>query len=347
MRERLISYLLGELGADERRELEAQLKENPELRSELAQLRSCFAANQDDDLFAPDAPTGLAARTAGRVVGGQQPSESAILRREAALSQAGDPPSGILGWSLADLTVAGGVMLAVSMLLFPALRNSRDGTRQVGCQNNLRQVGTLVALYAQDHGRLIPGVAPDEHAGVFALRLISKGYVSADEMAKLLVCPGAPLADKIRAGTYAIVLPSALEIEAMTPQQFARASAKASPFFAYALPYRYDGKYCRIRNQRGSMVPVLADALGNDKGHPMSPNHGGRFVQVQCADGGVRVLRSTNLPGVDDDLFHNNRGQVAAGLSPTDAVLGNSDVVPGEDDAVEVKPSEPTEGAVW
>src|SRR6478672_547170 len=155
MRELLISYLLGELNAAERQDLEAQLQESPQLRAELAELRSCFAANQDDDLFAPDAPTGLASRTAGLVVGGEGPSESAILRREAALSQAGDPPSGILGWSLADLTVAGGVMLAVSMLLFPALRNSRDGTRQVGCQNHLRQMSVLIGGYAEDHGGLI------------------------------------------------------------------------------------------------------------------------------------------------------------------------------------------------
>src|SRR5262249_35071494 len=152
-------------------------------------------------------------------------------------------------------TVAGGVMLAVSMLLFPALRNSRDGTRQVACQNNLRQVGTLVALYAQDHGRLIPGVAPDEHAGMYTLRLIANGYVAADDLEKLLVCPGAPLADKIRAGTYAIVLPSQIEIRTMPPQQLERVSATASPFFAYALPYRVGGKYCRIRNDRGSMAP--------------------------------------------------------------------------------------------
>src|SRR5262245_17702820 len=131
MRELLIRYLLGELDADERRDLQARLRESPELRAELAQLRSCLASSQDEDLFAPDAPSGLAARTAERVVGGEEPSESAIRRREERLSNAGDPPAGILGWSLADLTVAGGVMLAVSMLLFPALRSSRDGTRQV------------------------------------------------------------------------------------------------------------------------------------------------------------------------------------------------------------------------
>src|SRR5262245_4791095 len=108
MRELLIRYLLGELDADERRELQARLRESPELRAELAQLRSCFAQSHDDDLFAPDAPSGLAARTAERVVGGEEASESSVGRSEGRLSQAGDPPVGILGWSLADLTVAGG-----------------------------------------------------------------------------------------------------------------------------------------------------------------------------------------------------------------------------------------------
>jgi prepilin-type processing-associated H-X9-DG protein len=331
MRELLIRYLLGELDADERRDLQARLRESPELRAELAQLRSCLAQSQDDDLFAPDAPSGLAARTAERVVGGEEPSDSAISRREAALSQAGDPPAGILGWSLADLTVAGGVMLAVSMLLFPAIRSSRDGTRQVGCQNNLRQLGTFVALYAQDHRGDIPEVGPKDPAGVYVLRLVAGRYVTADEMRKLLVCPGAPLADKVRAGTFAIPLPSAIEIRAMSPKQLECAASKASPFYAYALPYRVDGKYCKIRNDHRQLSPVISDAASSDPTNPMSPNHGGRLVQVLWLDGGVRVLPSITLPGMDDDMYHNDRGKVAAGLGPLDTVLGGSDAIPGED----------------
>src|SRR3954464_5092120 len=102
MREQLIRYLLGELGANERRNLQSRLKSSPELRAELEQLRSCFAATQDEDLFAPDAPSGLASRTAGLVVGGDGANRSFETERETKLSQAGDPPAGILGWSLAD-----------------------------------------------------------------------------------------------------------------------------------------------------------------------------------------------------------------------------------------------------
>src|SRR4029079_3253207 len=181
MREQLIRYLLGELDADERRDLQSRLKSSPELRAELEQLRSCFAASQDEDLFAPDAPTGLAARTSDLVANSDEFGPSIVARSGAQLSQANDSPNGFLGWSLADLTVAGGVMLAVSMLIFPALRNSRDETRRVACQNKLRQLYVLCALHAPDHSGFFPQIKGNEHAGAFVAQLIRKGYAHPQE----------------------------------------------------------------------------------------------------------------------------------------------------------------------
>src|SRR5262245_59250477 len=132
MRELLIRYLLGELDENEFREVQAKLKNSPELRQELAHLRECFAAHQDDELSEDTPPRDLAARTAERVAESDDAWEVPGADQPG-FHPAGDPPAGILGWSLADLTVAGGVMLAVSMLIFPALRNSREGTRQVLC----------------------------------------------------------------------------------------------------------------------------------------------------------------------------------------------------------------------
>ena len=80
MRELLIRYLLGELDADERRDVQSRLQSSPELQRELAQLRTCFAANLDDELFAPDPPSGLAARTAGQVTGCDESSEVLAAR---------------------------------------------------------------------------------------------------------------------------------------------------------------------------------------------------------------------------------------------------------------------------
>jgi hypothetical protein len=329
MREHLIRYLLGELDADERRDLQSRLKSSPELRAELEQLRSCFASRQDDDLFAPDAPTGLAARTAGRVAGGDGASDTLGAVQGAPLSHAGDSPAAFLGWSLADLTVAGGVMLAVSMLIFPALRNSRDGTRRVHCQDNLRQIGVLMASHVEDHGS-IPELGANDHAGKFVICLIRGRYISSENFARLLVCPGAPSADKIRS---TFVLPSAETIRAMSRAELAQASANASPCYNYRLPYVVAGKYTMMGKPRQQMSPVLSDASGDEHVDPMSPNHGGQLAQVQCADGSVRILRSVTLPGLDDDMYHNDLGKVAAGLGPLDTVLAPSYATPAGDGA--------------
>ena len=70
----------------------------------------------------------------------------------------------------------------------------------------------------------------------------------------------------------------------------------------------------------------------------MSPNHCGRVVQVQCRDGSVRLLTSVNLPGLNDNMYRNDRGRAAAGLGPLDSVLGPSGASPADDEA------EPAEG---
>jgi hypothetical protein len=235
------------------------------------------------------------------------------------------------------LTVAGGVMLAVSMLIFPALRNSRDGTRRQVCQNNQRQLWILVSNYAQDHGGLYPRVAPNENAGIYAAHLIAKGYVRPEDLAILMVCPAAPLADDVRSGRRTMQLPSAEALRAMTASQLAQATATMSPFYAYRFPYRVGREYYYLRDERQTVSPVFADTSGDDESDPMSPNHGGKIVQVQCSDGSLRSLTSPTLPGSDDDMFHNDLGKVAAGMSQYDSVLGRSDAMPGGDFLVRAK----------
>ncbi len=337
MRELLIRYLLGELDADERREVQSRLQSSPQLRTELSQLRSCLAANQDDDLFAPEPPSGLAARTTGRVTGCDDANASLTVGRNGGLAHGGDPPAGILGWSLADLTVAGGVMLAVSMLIFPALRNSRDGTRLTVCKDHQRQIYVYIANYAQIHHGFFPEVGSDDNAGVFTARLIGNGHVQPEDLAILLVCPGAPLADKIRSGEFTIRLPNAEEIRAMTPVQLAHVTSTSSPFYNYRLPYRVGGHYCNIRDEHRNLSPVLSDASGGEPGDLTSPNHGGKVVQLLCADGSSKSLRSFALPGIDEDMLRNDLGEVAAGLTPLDTVLGPSNATPGGDGSAQGK----------
>jgi hypothetical protein len=82
---------------------------------------------------------------------------------------------------------------------------------------------------------------------------------------------------------------------------------------------------------------VLADAAGDEDHGSMSPNHGGHIVLVQCGDGNLQMLTSVTLPGLNDDMYHNNLGKVAAGMGPLDTVLAPSDVTPSGDVFVQSK----------
>ena len=240
--------------------------------------------------------------------------------------QQNGPPAGALGWSLADLTVAGGVMLAVSMLLFPALRNSRDETRRNVCQNNQRQLWLVVSEYMQAHDDYVPPVQPHENAGIFTVRLVEGGYIRAEDLAVLLVCPAAPLADSIRSDQIGI--PTSAELGAMSASELATARQNMSPFFAYRLPYRIGQQYHQIRADRLTPSPLFSDTSGAEQDGLMSPNHGGSIVQVTNQDGSVKPLYSCTMPEFNDDLFVNALGFVAAGVSRHDIVLGRSEATP-------------------
>src|SRR3954454_5283242 len=221
MREQLIRYLLGELEANERRELHIRLKADPELREQLAQLRACFAEH-DDDFPAERPPRDLAARTTERVTSSEGSGKSCSSRSQSGLSSAGDPPSGILGWSLADLTVAGGVMLAVSMLLFPALGNSRENGRRIVCQNNLQQLGLLELKFADQNDGYFPQIEAHERAGGFVAQLIIRNCADPDDLRVWLICPGSAAGQAARLKACALKLKTREQIEDLRPKEYDR-----------------------------------------------------------------------------------------------------------------------------
>lgn len=328
MRELLIRYLFGELSPEEHRQVRARLRENPQLRQELARLREHFEANPyhfDDE----EPPDRLAERTSRQVSESDEFElswASCAADKRSGTSRC-DAPAGVLGWNLADLTVAGGVILAVSMLVFPALRDSRDDTRRNICQNNLREMWVVLADFAQDHGGYFPPVRPNETAGVYAARLVEHGYVQPEQLALMVVCPAAPLANEVRAGRFAIHIPAAEAIRALSASQLATITAVASPFYAYRFPYRKGSSYCDIRTVRSSLSPLLSDTSAGSE-HAMSLNHGGKIIQVLSQDGSVRIYTKCTLPGANDDLFHNDLGAVAAGVALHDVVLAPSHAKP-------------------
>jgi hypothetical protein len=329
MREQLIRYLLGELDADERRELRAMLRDNPELQQELAHLRECFSASEDDEP-APLPPGGLAERTAERVSNIDEYELATAPQRET-MCDHGDEPAGMLGWSLADLAVAGGVILAVSMLVFPALRNSRDGTRRTVCQNNLYQLWVLDSRYAAEHGGFFPEVRPDENTGIVAARLVEGDYETPDRLAVLLVCPASHTADQLRATGTVIRIPTKDEIQRMSHDDLMKTLAHVSPCYGYRLAQKVGDDYAYMRSSSVSesvFDPLIADVCDSSMS-PATYNHLGRSIQVIGRDGTLRSFSTKSPPiyGNDSDIYHNDLGFVDVGLGLRDAVLAPSDAL--------------------
>jgi hypothetical protein len=333
MREQLIRYLLGELDADERRELREMLRDNPELQQELAHLRECFSASQDDEP-APLPPGGLAKRTAERVSNSDE-YELEMVPQQSAMRDPGDVPSGMLGWSLADLAVAGGVILAVSMLVFPALRDSRDGTRRNLCQSRLYELWRLDSLYAENHGGYFPQVRPHENTGIVAAELIDGDYVEPERLAVLLICPGSRLADELRKSGIPPKLPTKEEMHDLSRVELMRALAHSSTCYVYRLAQKLGDDYVYPRSgPRGELAfdPLIGDICDYST-DPPTTNHPRSGIQMIGRSGNIKSFTAKSPPifGTDDDLYHNDLGIVDVGLGLRDAVLAPSDAMPALD----------------
>jgi hypothetical protein len=333
MREQLIRYLLGELDADERRELRAMLRDNPELQQELAHLRECLAENQDFE-NEPLPPGRLAERTA-ELVSNSDEYDLEPAPPRSAMQAEGEPPSGVLGWSLADLAVAGGVILAVSMLVFPALRDSRDGTRLRGCQKNLYELWVLDSSYAANHGGYFPQVRPHENTGIVAAELIKGDYVAPDQLAMLLTCPASRVADQVRKTGKIVWIPNKEEMRGMTHAQLMRALANSSTCYGYRLAQKLGDDYVYVRSgPHGDLAfdPLLGD-ICDDSTSPATSNHPGSVIQIIGRGGNLKSFTTKSPPvcGNDSDLYRNDLGFVDVGLSSRDAVLAPSDALPALD----------------
>lgn len=332
MRDLLVRYLMGELNSQEAEQLEATLRDSPEMRRELEYLRSCMLSGCDDeDLDRPptdDAPTGLSERTLGRICGDDRCEK--VERTPAEVAAAYDRPAGTPSWSLADLTVAGGVFLAISMLFLPALRQSRDAARRTDCANNQRQLGVMLIHHSETKGNFLLTPAHNENAGIFAVYLVDEGYASAGEIARLLVCRSSPFAEKLACKQVKIRLPSLSQLEAATAKERAFWNKMMSPCYAARMGFIENGRYCAIRNEGSPLSAMLADAPSESLHYLMSANHGGCGQNVLYQDGHVRYLKQSTLAAFHPDaLFLNNAGEEAAGLDRNDTVLGRSDATPG------------------
>jgi prepilin-type N-terminal cleavage/methylation domain-containing protein/prepilin-type processing-associated H-X9-DG protein len=79
------------------------------------------------------------------------------------------------GFTLIELLVVIAIIALLMAILLPSLRRARNQTRAVVCQANLKQWGTIMAIYAEDNDGRIPC---DDAAPIWFLR---GSYIREDE----------------------------------------------------------------------------------------------------------------------------------------------------------------------
>ena len=324
--EQLLGYLLGALEDSEQKLVEDQLQGDSRLRRELALLEKGLkpleAARGE---FSP--PPGLATKTcrfvaarAERPTAANSPRRPATTPRMQPMSAAAAGPSGTSRWNWWDMAVALGILVAASLLVLPAIQNSRFTARLTTCQDNLRQIGLALSQYSRMHAGYFPYVPPRgklKYAGIYAPTLSGAGLL---QDANWVICPASLLA-----GDRKFHMPSLEELRAaVTRDELNSLRRLMGGSYGYCMGFVEEGTYHCTRNLGRTFFALMSDAPGPDLPGHQSLNHGGRGQNVLFEDGRVIFLTTPKPGDHNDHFFLNDRGEVGAGDHRNDSVIGSS-----------------------
>ncbi len=330
MHDLLVGYLLDELDDDQRRIVEERLRHDPAFRRQLAHLSRCLGQDRNAENLPTEPPRGLAERTARNIAHAADSGEFQLANQYgySSIGFADGDSRGKSHWTVVDMAVATGVVLAVGMLLLPALRDSRSAARRLECQNHLRQLGVALANYSEVYQKYMPRIETGEPAGIFTVRLVENRFIDRDQARQLIVCPATELAESIQSRQIRIQIPSFAVYQSAKGTVLVGFQKTIGGSLAYRLPFLRNGEYTALRNTYRKDIAVLSDAPNPQDPSFKSCNHGRYGQNVLFQDLRVDYLKgplcNTNR---HDHLFLNHDGLPIASTDPFDSVLGPSDAV--------------------
>jgi hypothetical protein len=319
----LLGHLLKANDPATQRAVEQRLASDAAAVHDLARLRAALSPLEADRVeFEP--PSGLWARTlaqvAEHIVATEGPAsrpEDArtedVIRRAAAVadsvfpprpaapitpapppSEGGLPPA--RRWNVIAMV---GLSLSLLALILPAVLHVRERSHQLACNDSMRQFYQAAVGYTDNHDGNFPRVPDGLPAAAAAQALQQAGYLRPDDR---FTCPSAP--------------PDATATGALAT-------------YAYTLGFRDEfGQLRGLDRAPGyDLMPILADAPGRQGATAYPINHR-RGQNVLYAGGNVRFCTTSTVGVNADDIFINQNGQVGAGVSREDTVLGRPEERP-------------------
>ncbi len=342
--EELLGYVLGALDAQEHRDLQMSIDQNPEIEDRLLQIKASLVPL--DALETSGPRVGLARRTCEAVANWQNSQSESGTLSPADLSVLGpsiedivsgefrsDEPCGrpkrtvrlrvterLLtpsSWSIPDVLVGMALVAVCAGILFPTISYTRTSSRIVACQDNLRKVGVAMMNYSDINEGEFVAIPPSGNlaaSGCYAPILKDAGLVEEDS---IFSCAG------IAATDSPVHIPSRNQIEAAKHQQeIANFQKKMGGHYGYTIGYCEGNKYVTPRYMGRSNVVLLADQPSVDLAGHRSANHNGRGQNCLFEDGRVLFVKGHSYAG--DALFLNDYGIVAPGSNARDNVIAPS-----------------------
>ena len=316
MREQLIGFLLDALGDADRELVRQKLRESAQWREELAHLRQRLDPLDDEEL-ACEPPANLADKTC-QFVSSQDESclpaeEDEVIGLSGCYSETSRCPG---NWSVADLTMVGGVCVAAALLFFPAVSKSHFRAQLLSCQNNLRSIGLAAARYSDHHHGMYPYIPNDPQqafAGSFAMRLFRDGYIT--DLGVFQCSHQSPPKVEIYAQRKDIREDGTRPTNSIIPLLVV---IRVAGDYGYNVGYVENNNYRIVMNRGRIHYAMVADRASATKHGIRSRNHGMRGQNVCFEDG--HVVFTTNF-NVTDNVYLNDLGKVAPGVRKDDAVL--------------------------